>query len=60
MEFIEYLESNKRNFYVQVEKLLEDDSLYRKESYKILLDINKNDLKFDVKVVEILIMRFIF
>lgn len=60
MEFIEYLESNKRNFYVQVEKLLEDDSLYRKESYKNLLDINKNDLKFDVKVVEILIMRFIF
>lgn len=60
MEFIEYLESNKRNFYVQVEKLLEDDSLYRKESYKNLLDINKNDLKFDVKVVESLIMRFIF
>lgn len=60
MDFIEYLESNKRNFYVQVEKLLEDDSLYRKESYKNLLDINKNDLKFDVKVVESLIMRFIF
>lgn len=60
MEFIEYLESNKRNFYVQVEKLLEDDSLYRKESYKNLLDINKNDLKFDVKVVESLIMRFTF
>lgn len=60
MDFIEYLENNKRNFYVQVEKLLEDDSLYRKESYKNLLDINKNDLKFDVKVVESLIMRFIF
>lgn len=57
MEPIEYSESNKRNSYVQAEKPSEDDSSYRKESHKNSPDINKNDLKLDVKAAESLTMR---
>nr|XP_022330490.1 uncharacterized protein LOC111128871 isoform X6 [Crassostrea virginica]XP_022330491.1 uncharacterized protein LOC111128871 isoform X6 [Crassostrea virginica]XP_022331038.1 uncharacterized protein LOC111129162 isoform X9 [Crassostrea virginica]XP_022331039.1 uncharacterized protein LOC111129162 isoform X9 [Crassostrea virginica] len=53
----EFPESTKRNSYVQAEKPSEDEGPFRRDSQKNMPDINKNDLKLDVKTAENFSMR---